>query len=72
MIRGLQASADEFLTQPVEQKELLARVRSLLRLKHSINQRYQLARQRCEDFMIKLTHDLRTPLTPHSADIEAD
>ncbi|TAF05093.1 MAG: sensor histidine kinase, partial [Nostocales cyanobacterium] len=31
--------------------------------KHSINQRYQLARQRCEDFMIKLTHDLRTPLT---------
>lgn len=38
-------------------------MRSLLRLKHSINQRDQLARQRCEDFMIKLTHDLRTPLT---------
>jgi signal transduction histidine kinase len=63
LIRGLQVGAEEFLTQPVEQKEFLARVRSLLRLKHSINQRYQLARQRCEDFMIKLTHDLRTPLT---------
>ncbi|WP_413176251.1 ATP-binding protein [Anabaena azotica] len=63
LIRGLQVGADEFLIQPVEQKELLAKVRSLLRLKHSINQRDQLARQRCEDFMIKLTHDLRTPLT---------
>ncbi|MEA5553843.1 hybrid sensor histidine kinase/response regulator [Anabaena cylindrica UHCC 0172] len=63
LIQGLQAGADDFLIKPVEQNELLARVRSLLRLKHSINQRDQIARQRCEDFMIKLTHDLRTPLT---------
>ncbi|MBD2694659.1 hybrid sensor histidine kinase/response regulator [Anabaena catenula] len=63
LIQGLQAGADEFLIKPVEQNELLARVRSLLRLKHSINQRDQIARQRREDFVINLTHDLRTPLT---------
>lgn len=41
--------------------ELLARVRSLLRLKHSIDERDEIARQR-EDFVSRLTHDLRTPL----------
>ncbi|WP_016948822.1 response regulator [Anabaena sp. PCC 7108] len=62
-IQGLQAGADDFLIKPVEQKELLARVRSLLRLKHSINQRDQIACQRREDFVMNITHDLRTPLT---------
>ncbi|HEY9654920.1 MAG TPA: HAMP domain-containing sensor histidine kinase, partial [Crinalium sp.] len=46
---------------PIELDELVARVRSLLRLKHSVDERDLIARQR-EDFVSRLTHDLRTPL----------
>lgn len=59
--RGLDTGADEFIRKPVEFDELVARVRSLLRLKHSVDERDQIARQR-EDFVSRLTHDLRTPL----------
>ncbi|MBE9034577.1 ATP-binding response regulator [aff. Roholtiella sp. LEGE 12411] len=59
--RGLDLGADDFIRKPVTVDELLARVRSLLRLKHSMDERDEIARQR-EDFVSRLTHDLRTPL----------
>ncbi len=59
--RGLDIGADDFIRKPVEVDELLARVRALLRLKHSVDERDKMARQR-EDFVSRLTHDLRTPL----------
>jgi signal transduction histidine kinase len=61
VVKGLDVGADDFIRKPVEVEELLARVRSLLRLKHSLDERDRIARQR-EDFVSRLTHDLRTPL----------
>lgn len=58
---GLDAGAEDFIRKPFDQDELMARVRSLLRLKHSIDEQKKMARQR-EDFVSRLTHDLRTPL----------
>lgn len=59
--QGLDMGADDFIRKPVEMDELLARVRSLLRLKHSVDERNSIALQR-EDFVSRLAHDLRTPL----------
>lgn len=61
LVEGLEAGADDFVRKPVDADELAARVRSLLRLKHTIDEREQLALQR-QDFISHLTHDLRTPL----------
>ncbi|NJM17533.1 MAG: response regulator [Richelia sp. RM2_1_2] len=61
VVEGLDAGADDFIRKPFDTEELLARVRSLLRLKHSIDAQKEMTRQR-EDFVSRLTHDLRTPL----------
>ncbi len=61
VVAGLDAGADDFIRKPVEVPELVARVRSLLRLKHSIDEREQMAFMR-EEFVYRLTHDLRIPL----------
>ncbi len=60
-VKGLDLGADEFIRKPIEAEELLARVRSLLRLKHSIAERDRIARER-QDWVSRLTHDMRTPL----------
>ncbi|NEO84438.1 MAG: hybrid sensor histidine kinase/response regulator [Spirulina sp. SIO3F2] len=54
LVEGLDVGADEFIRKPLQIDELQARVRSLLRLKQSIEQR--------ENFVHCITHDLRTPL----------
>ncbi len=54
VVTGLDLGADEFIRKPVQIDELQARVRALLRLKYSIDER--------ENFVYCLTHDLRTPL----------
>jgi two-component system, sensor histidine kinase and response regulator len=61
VVEGLDAGADDFICKPFDTEELLARVRSLLRLKRSLDEQQQMTRQQ-EDFVSRLTHDLRTPI----------
>jgi DNA-binding response OmpR family regulator len=44
-VKGLDMGADDFIRKPVQFDEFLGRVRSLLRLKHSIDERDQIVRQ---------------------------
>lgn len=61
VVEGLDAGADDFIRKPFDVNELRARVRSLLRLKRSMDSQNHMIRQR-DDFVARLTHDLRTPL----------
>lgn len=67
--RGLEAGADQYLTQPFESVELVAMVRGLLRL----NEKEAEAREKAEalteahrrkdEFLAMLAHELRNPLS---------
>ncbi|HEY9705175.1 MAG TPA: hybrid sensor histidine kinase/response regulator [Allocoleopsis sp.] len=61
VVKGLDIGADDFIRKPVQVDELLARVRSLIRLKNTVDERDEISKQR-EDYVSRLTHDLRTPL----------
>ncbi|MFB2897779.1 response regulator [Aerosakkonemataceae cyanobacterium BLCC-F50] len=61
LANGLDLGADDFLYEPLKINDLLARVRSLLRLKYSIDAMEEMTKAR-EDFISRLANDLRTPL----------
>ena len=62
LIRGLDAGADDFLRKPVNDLELRARVRSLLRIKQQYDD-LQAALMMREDLAHMIVHDMRTPLS---------
>ncbi|HSP78558.1 MAG TPA: response regulator [Myxococcaceae bacterium] len=68
-VRGLEGGADAYLTRPFESEELIATVRSLLRMRHAEQQlRHHAAQlaeanQRKDELLAMLAHELRTPLS---------
>ena len=38
-IKGIEAGADDFLTKPVNQRELVARIQTALKLKHTVDRK---------------------------------
>ena len=67
-IEGLEAGADGYLTQPFEPRDLLATVRSLIRLSQTEadlgarNELLRVANRRKDEFLAMLAHELRNPL----------
>ncbi|MBD2328380.1 hybrid sensor histidine kinase/response regulator [Alkalinema sp. FACHB-956] len=61
VIKGLALGANDVIRPTVKKGELFARIQSMLKLKHSIDEQVRINQQH-EDFIASLTHDLRTPL----------
>ena len=66
--KGIEVGADDFLTKPIDQRELLVRVKSLLRMKYlhdRLQQSYEDLRrleQFKEDLAKMVVHDIRNIL----------
>jgi signal transduction histidine kinase len=67
-VQGLEAGADAYLPQPYEPEELLAMVRSLLRMRRAEQELRRRAEElaeadrRKDEFLAMLAHELRNPL----------
>ena len=60
-LAALEGGADDFLSKPIDRVELLARVRSLLRLKGVMDQ-LQDANLAKNEFLANMSHEMRQPL----------
>ncbi|MBV9471212.1 MAG: response regulator [Abitibacteriaceae bacterium] len=75
-VNALEAGADDFLTKPVDEVEVVSRVKSLVRVKrqrddleHAYSELKRLESLR-DSLGLMLVHDLRTPLTTMIAPLE--
>src|SRR5439155_16290926 len=76
-IEGIKAGADDFLTKPVDDRELLARIQTTLRLKHSVDRKIHELR-RIKDHFAKFVPEAvkrliaANPEAPELAECERD
>ncbi len=64
-VKGIKAGADDFLTKPVNEEELLARIETALKLKHTVDRKIGELRQLKEHFA-KFVRLLSAPEEPTS------
>jgi len=64
-IKGIKAGADDFLTKPVHEEELFARIATTLKLKHTVDRRIGELRA-LKDYFAKFVRLVTTPDPPSS------